>query len=132
VISYLKEKYDNGMIACEVELVLTVMGGKWKPIILWHLGSERVLRYGQLKKRIGKITAKVLIQQLKELESDGVINRKEYHQIPPKVEYSLTKEGKELIPILKILCDWGKKHILGDEQPLADDACATRCKVISR
>lgn len=115
MIQHLKEKYDNGEIACEVELVLNVMGGKWKPIILWHLGQQEILRYGQLKKNIKKITPKVLIQQLRELEQDGVVTRTEYHQIPPKVEYSLTETGKELIPILQVLCAWGRKRILGEQ-----------------
>lgn len=126
MIQHLKEKYDNGEIACEVELVLTVMGGKWKPIILWHLGQQEVLRYGQLKRNINKITPKVLIQQLRELERDGIVTRKEYQQIPPKVEYSLTENGKELIPILKVLCAWGKKRILDDEQY----STCTKCGIV--
>ncbi|MDT8900436.1 winged helix-turn-helix transcriptional regulator [Anaeroselena agilis] len=115
MIKHLKAKYDEGKFACEVELVLSVMGGKWKPIILWHLGQSGTLRYGQLKRCIKKITPKILIQQLRELEQDGIVARKEYHQIPPKVEYSLTSEGEELIPILTVLCEWGKKRILGEE-----------------
>ena len=73
MIEHLRERFLKGEIACEVELVLTVMGGKWKPIILWHLGKNEVLRYGQLKRSIKKITPKVLIQQLRELEQDGII-----------------------------------------------------------
>ena len=115
MIEHLKKKLENGEISCEVELVLNVMGGKWKPIILWHLGKNEVLRYGQLKKIIKKITPKVLIQQLRELEGDGIVIRKDYMQIPPRVDYLLTETGKELIPILEVLCDWGKKRILGDE-----------------
>lgn len=126
MIPHLKAKYLNGEIACEVELVLTVMGGKWKPIILWHLGHNEVLRYGQLRKTIKKITPKVLIQQLRELEQDGIVDRKEYQQIPPKVEYSLTETGKELIPILAVLCEWGKKRILGEET--ASCSTKTACK----
>ena len=94
MIEHLKEKFENGEFACEVEMILTVMGGKWKPIILWHIGENEVLRYGQLKKIIKKITPKVLIQQLRELEQDEMIVRKEYSQIPPKVEYSLTENGR--------------------------------------
>lgn len=128
MIQHLKEKYDNGEIACEVELVLNVMGGKWKPIILWHLGQKEILRYGQLKKSINKITPKVLIQQLRELEQDGVVARTEYHQIPPKVEYSLTETGKELIPILRVLCDWGRKRILGEQDAAPGRKCSSGLK----
>lgn len=116
MIQHLKDKYDSGEIACEVELVLNVMGGKWKPIILWHLGEQKIMRYGEIKKAIGRITPKVLIQQLREMEQDGVIARKEYPQIPPKVEYSLTPIGEELIPIIHLLCRWGRQRILGQQE----------------
>jgi len=68
-------KFNNGEISCEVELALHVMGGKWKPIILWHLGQNRVLRYGELRRGIKKITPKMLTEQLEELEEDGMIYR---------------------------------------------------------
>lgn len=80
------------------------------------LYENRVLRYGQLKKFIPDITHKVLSQQLKELEARLLINRKEYPQIPPKVEYSLTEKGETLIPILKLMGEWGFKN-----QPSSED-----------
>ncbi len=98
---------------CPVEYTLSLMGGKWKPIILWQLALEGVKRYGELKKGVSGITHKMLSQQLKELESDGLIHRREYHQIPPKVEYSLTEKGVSLIPVLRTMCQWGQEH-LGD------------------
>lgn len=96
---------------CPVEYTLSIMGGKWKPIILWQLAIEGVRRYGEIKRGVAGITHKMLSQQLKELESDGLIHRKEYHQIPPKVEYSLTDKGTSLIPVLRTMCDWGREHM---------------------
>ncbi|WP_027309385.1 helix-turn-helix domain-containing protein [Caloramator sp. ALD01] len=96
---------------CPVEYTLSIIGGKWKTVILWHLSNNEVLRYGELKRLVNGITHKTLSNQLKELEADGLINRKEYYQIPPKVEYSLTEKGKGLMPILKALCEWGSKNM---------------------
>ncbi|SHF46127.1 winged helix-turn-helix transcriptional regulator [Caloramator proteoclasticus] len=96
---------------CPVEYTLSIIGGKWKTVILWHLSNNEVLRYGELKRLVNGITHKTLSNQLKELEADGLINRKEYYQIPPKVEYSLTEKGKGLMPILKAPCEWGSKNM---------------------
>jgi len=96
---------------CPVEYTLSIMGGKWKSVILWQLAVEGVRRYGEIKKGVTGITHKMLSQQLKELESDGLIHRQEYHQIPPKVEYSLTDKGTSLMPVLKAMCDWGSNHL---------------------
>ncbi|MCX7951743.1 MAG: helix-turn-helix transcriptional regulator [Clostridiales bacterium] len=101
-----KRKYN-----CPVEYTLSIIGGKWKTVILWHLSNNEVLRYGELKRLVNGITHKTLSTQLKELEADGLINRKEYYQIPPKVEYSLTEKGKGLMPILRALCEWGSKNM---------------------
>ena len=92
---------------CSVELTLQVIGGKWKPIILWHLGASETLRFGELKRHMPNVTQKMLTQQLRELESDGMIRRVVYPQIPPKVEYSLTDLGRSVMPILDQLCTWG-------------------------
>ncbi|AQS58037.1 winged helix-turn-helix transcriptional regulator [Desulforamulus ferrireducens] len=97
--------------ACPVEYTLTLIGGKWKPVILWHLANDGIKRYGEIKKLLIGITHKMLSQQLKELEADGLIHREEYHQIPPKVEYSLTDKGKTLIPILQLMCQWGQENM---------------------
>ncbi len=93
---------------CGVEAALRVIGGKWKVLILWHLDEPQ--RFGELKRRVTGISEKVLIQQLRELESDGVVNRKDFQEVPPKVEYSLTAFGRSLKVALTPLCDWGKKH----------------------
>lgn len=87
---------------------LSIIGGKWKMIIMFWLVEYEVLRYGELKRCIGKISDKILNNQLKELEKDGIIIRKEYPQIPPRVEYRLSKRGLSLMPILEEVCKWGE------------------------
>ena len=95
-----------------MEYILSIIGGKWKPLIIWRLMSNGILRYGQLKKSLNSITHKMLSQQLKELESDGIIKRDEYPEIPPKVEYSLTEKGITLIPVLQGMVNWGSQNML--------------------
>mgnify|MGYP001596992305 CR=1 FL=1 len=97
------EKYN-----CPVEITLDRIGGKWKVLILWHLKDIR--RFGELKRLIPGITQKMLTQQLRELEADGLVYRKVYAQVPPKVEYSLTESGQTLSPILDLACQWGIEH----------------------
>jgi DNA-binding HxlR family transcriptional regulator len=92
---------------CSVELALQVIGGKWKPIILWHLRDGDRRRFGELKRHMPNVTQKMLTQQLRELESDGLVERKVYAQIPPKVEYSLTELGHSVLPVLDQLSRWG-------------------------
>ncbi len=89
-----------------VELALDVVGGKWKMPILWRL-QEKKWRYGELKRSLGAVTHKILTEQLRELERDGLISRQAYPTVPPKVEYALTKKGRSVIPIIKHLRDWG-------------------------
>lgn len=96
---------------CGIEMTLSMMGGKWKPLILWFLAKNGTKRYGEIRRFIPKVTNKMLSQQLKELAHDRLIKRKDYQTIPPKVEYSLTKEGESLIPILDLMCAWGYKRI---------------------
>lgn len=89
---------------------LSVIGGKWKMVIIYLLAENEPVRFNDLKRQIGAITYKTLISQLKELEQDGMVERKEYPQIPPKVEYRLTDKAKTLLPILEELCEWGAIH----------------------
>lgn len=89
---------------------LSVIGGKWKMLILYLLAENQPVRFNDMKRRIGAITFKTLSSQLKELEADGMVKRKEYPQIPPKVEYSLTPKGESLLPLLEQLCEWGEKN----------------------
>ncbi|CCH49003.1 winged helix-turn-helix transcriptional regulator [Pseudodesulfovibrio piezophilus] len=95
---------------CTVELTLQVIGGKWKPIIIYRLGDDMVLRFSEIKRSIPNITQKMLTQQLRELESDGIVHREVYAQVPPKVEYSLTELGKTVVPVIDSLCDWGAEY----------------------
>lgn len=89
---------------------MSIIGGKYKMIILYWLGEFEVLRHNALHRLIGKISFKMLSSTLKELEADGLILRTVYPQMPPKVEYSLTEKGKSIIPILFDLCSWGDEH----------------------
>ena len=89
---------------------LSLICGKYKMSILYLLSHEACIRFNEFKRRLGSITYKTLSCQLKELESDGLVERKEYPQIPPKVEYRLTELGQSLIPILNALCYWGYEH----------------------
>ena len=94
---------------CPVKLTTDVIGGKWKPLILFYLehGSKR---FGELRKLIPGMTKKMLTQHLRDLERDEIIRRKVYAVVPPKVEYSLTKHGESLKPILKLMSAWGTRH----------------------
>lgn len=92
------------------EYTLSIVSGKWKLKIIYLLACITPVRYNMLKKSIEGITHKMLSTQLKELEQEGMISRKEYPQVPPKVEYSLTSKGESLIPILTAMCTWGKEH----------------------
>lgn len=95
---------------CPVESTLELIGGKYKALILWHL-SEKTLRFSQLQKHLSGATAKMLTQQLRELESQQLVHRKVYPVIPPKVEYSLTDLGRSLLPILVAMRDWGASYL---------------------
>lgn len=104
-------------ISCELQeetgfaYTLSLVSGKYKMIILYSLtGATPVVRFNELKRRLGKISFRTLSLTLKELESDGLIIRKEYPQIPPKVEYSLSERGQSLIPVLDMMCEWGNVH----------------------
>lgn len=101
-----REKYN-----CPVEAALSQFGGKYKAIILYHLIKDGVLRYNELQKVIPRATPKMLSQQLRELEADGLINRKVYPVVPPKTEYSLTERGQTLAPLNNAMYDWGRTYM---------------------
>ena len=96
---------------CPVTTTMGIIGGKWKPIILFVLQNNSNIRFGEMKRLIPGITQKMLTQQLRELEKDGIVNRKVYAVVPPKVEYSLTEEGHSLEPLLQEMCSWGNRHL---------------------
>ena len=97
------------LITCPVTITLNKIGGRWKPLILFHLSKEKK-RYSELRRSIPAITEKMLIQHLRELETDNLIKRMAMPVVPPHVEYSLTKKGKDLSPILEAMADWGMKN----------------------
>ena len=102
-------RYDR--LGCPVEACTEVIGGKWKGEILFILFSDGTKRHSELRKLIPDTTQRMLTTQLRELEEDGVIERKVYAQVPPKVEYSISKRGQALKPIIDAMWDWGKKFL---------------------
>jgi DNA-binding HxlR family transcriptional regulator len=98
---------------CPVEATLSLIGGKYKAIILYHIMDDKVLRFNQIQKYIPRATAKMLTQQLRELEKDGLIHRKVYPVVPPKTEYTMTDLGNTLHDVVYAMCDWGREHMAG-------------------
>jgi len=97
------------IIQCPAERAVYFLGGKWKIRILFLIYQSKKLRFGEIKKVLQRVTQQMLSKQLKELEIDGLINRKVYQVVPPKVEYSLTDFGSSVIPVLRSLHEWNKK-----------------------
>ena len=98
-------------VSCPITATLNVIGGKWKSVILWYL-QDSPLRFGDLHKLLPKCSLKIYNENLKELEQDGIIKRVAFPQVPPKVEYSLTQYGKSLLPVIKLLREWGVKRLI--------------------
>lgn len=96
---------------CPVLYALSIIGQKWKLPILWYLYKGEVIRYNELKRKMPDITNVMLSKSLKELEENGLVNRIQYNEIPPRVEYSLTDRGKALIPALNAIYDWGREQM---------------------
>ncbi|MET3288822.1 UNVERIFIED_CONTAM: DNA-binding HxlR family transcriptional regulator [Brevibacillus sp. OAP136] len=94
---------------CPIETVIHVLGGKWKPTILWLL-LDSTKRFSELEKLIPGVTQKMLAQHLRELENDRLVTRTVYPSVPPKVEYSLSEYGKTLVPVMEVMCEWGETH----------------------
>lgn len=103
--------HKKKIYSCPIEASIDLIGGKYKSIILWYL-IDKTLRFNELQKAIPKATPKMLTQQLRELEADGLIIRVVYPVVPPKTEYSLSDFGKTLIPILNLMCDWGNEYLM--------------------
>jgi DNA-binding HxlR family transcriptional regulator len=102
---------DGTDFHCPVEATLDVIGGKWKGVILFHLTHDGTHRFAELRRKIPGVSERMLTQQLRELEDDGIVHREVYPEVPPKVEYSLTDYGKTLRPITEVMCEWGQRHI---------------------
>ncbi|MDQ0204915.1 winged helix-turn-helix transcriptional regulator [Pectinatus haikarae] len=102
--------FENKYGDCGMRYTISLIGGKWNWIILWEIYKLKIIRYNQLKKNLNPITHKTLSAQLKYLETNSLIHREQYNEVPPKVEYSLTEEGISLIPILEKVAKWGNEH----------------------
>jgi DNA-binding HxlR family transcriptional regulator len=96
--------------SCGLEAALEIAGGKWKALVLWNL-APAPRRFGELRRLIPGISEKMLIQTLREMQDDGIVARKDYREVPPRVAYSLTTFGKSLTEALRPLCEWGTKHM---------------------
>nr|WP_278184033.1 helix-turn-helix domain-containing protein [Gilliamella apis] len=104
-------KEHQPITCCPVDATINMIGGKYKSLILWKLMTETTLRFSQLQKEIPTATPKMLTQQLRELEANGLINRHVYPVVPPKVEYSLTNFGKSIKPVLESMYTWGSDYL---------------------
>lgn len=113
----------NNQYNCPVEATIDLIGGKYKAVILWHL-MGKTLRYSELHRLVSRATDKMLAQQLRELENDGLISRKVYPVVPPKTEYSLTDFGKTLVPILDAMCNWGSDYL--DNLNITPNCCKNK------
>ena len=103
------KKMHKNLPACPVETTLSLIGNKWKVLILRDL-MEGTMRFGQLKKSVGDVSQKVLTAQLRDMEESGLVNRKVYAEVPPRVEYSLTDLGLSLKPVLDTMVEWGTDY----------------------
>lgn len=106
--------------SCPVTATMKVLGGKWKPILINAIYLTAPARFGELKRSIKGITQSMLTQQLRELEEDGIVNRKIYAEIPPKVEYTLTEFGLTLSPVILTLAEWGEKYKLNKQKAISE------------
>jgi DNA-binding HxlR family transcriptional regulator len=119
-----RENLKRKMFSCGLDASLSVIGGKWKFLIIWQLAS-RPRRFGELRRHVAGVTEKMLIQSLKELEKDRVVSRRDFREVPPKVEYSLTERGVELANVLRPLCEWGTKNFREQIAPPQVESYAT-------
>ena len=106
-MSYMAKHQHN--FSCPIGDTLGIIAGRWKPEILWHLKDE-VMRFNQLKRAIGNVSQKMLTQQLRELQRDGLVIRTQYEEIPPRVEYCLTELANSLKPLFDSIVDWNNEH----------------------
>lgn len=112
-----KQRHATGdVIECPMEATLDLIGGKWKGVILFRL-LKGTLRFGELRRQLCKITQRTLTQQLRQLEADGLVSRRVYAEVPPRVEYSLTVRGRSLDPVLMTLMQWGEDQLANGSRP---------------
>jgi DNA-binding HxlR family transcriptional regulator len=110
---------------CPVDVALGVVGGKWTIQVLWYL-SESVQRFGQLRRSIPGISPKMLTRELRALEEHGLVRRRVYPEMPPHVEYSITRYGRTLDPLLDVMCEWGAEHARRRSLTMAEDGTEER------
>ena len=115
-----KVAYTAASAADGVERAFRMLEGRWKLVILFHLFGGRVLRFSDLERAIPGVSQKMLIQQLREMEADGIVARKDFREIPPRVEYALTEFGVSLAEALRPLCEWGREHMVRIEKTKAE------------
>jgi DNA-binding HxlR family transcriptional regulator len=96
---------------CPVEATLAVIGGKWKAVLIFHLMTDGAQRFAELRRKTRGISERILSRQLRELESDGIVHREVFAEVPPRVEYSLTEYGESLRSVTEAMCRWGKRHM---------------------
>lgn len=116
------EKKEKIKVTCEMEITLKMIGGKFKPLILEFLITNGTKRFNEILHYISQVSQRTLTTQLRELENDGLISRKIYAEVPPKVEYSITEKGHTLLPLLDLMCEWGEKN-LDDRFELLNPQC---------
>ena len=110
-----KESLNSALTCCPATRTVRIIGGRWKVIILYEIRAEKK-RYSDLQRSLPGITPKMLTQQLRELEDDGIVHREVYREVPPKVEYSLTPLGESLRPVIQAITDWGSENAAGQVQ----------------
>lgn len=115
---------ESKRYGCPVEVTLDVIGGKWKPLILFYLLQE-TRRFGELRRLMPDVTQRMLTKHLRELEVAGVVHREVYREVPPKVEYSLTDLGRTLEPVLNMMLEWGQRY-LGEPEETSDERAPSR------
>lgn len=113
---------------CGLDATLRVISGKWKPLILYFLAQGGPTRYGELRRAVRDVSDKMLIQQLKELEADGLVKRTDYKEVPPRVDYSLTPLGLSLAEALVPLCTWGTENMAAVTRVFAERAAWNAAK----
>lgn len=106
-----RAKLTNNFPGCPVESTLSLLDGKWKGVILYHLLNDRTLRFNELRRRLSAVTQRMLTKQLRELEEAGIVSRKVFAVVPPRVDYGLTPLGLSLEPVILALDAWGKAHV---------------------
>jgi len=113
----MKSRQKNTEPMCSIDYAFRRIGGKYKARILLYLHRNEVLRYGELRRSVIDITPKMLTQSLRELEEDELVHRKVYKEMPPRVEYTLTKMGAKMIPFIKLLREWGDQQMEKGKMP---------------